>query len=60
MNDPLTVRELIRALSILNPDAEIYIEYDGPDTYTFLRAYGFNVSYDNSRIDIVADPENIS
>ena len=47
------------ALSLLKPDASIFFEYDGTDTYEFKRAYGFNVADDDTFIQIVGDPEKL-
>ena len=52
---PLTVKELIEALQILNPDATIEFEYDGPEPYTYRVAAGFIIADDNSSITLVEE-----
>lgn len=54
--DPITPKELIAALSLLNPDAPIEVEtFDDHLNLTIRRVYGFIVSDDNSRIVLSTD-----
>jgi len=57
-NTGITVQELIKALELLNPDAQILFEYDGPETYTYKRAGGFIVADDNNTLIIVENHDN--
>jgi hypothetical protein len=50
---PLTVKELIKALSILDEDATIEFEYDGSDTFEFKTVGGFNITDDNKSIQLM-------
>lgn len=54
--DPITPKELITALSLLNPDAPILVEtFDDNLNVTIRRVYGFDVSNDNSQITLSTD-----